>query len=286
MKSLLSLIVPLACSVAFAATARAQDKNFHVFLCLGQSNMEGYPGLPDEEKTGVDPRFEVLAAVDFPELGRKQGQWYPAVPPLCRPGNGLSPADYFGRTLVARLPADQRVGVVSVAVAGARLEVFDNAAVGAYAAKAAPWMQAIIAGYGGSPYDRLVALAREAQKRGVIRGILLHQGESNNTEKTWPAEVKALYTRLLADLHLDAADVPLLVGELANADQQGGCAAMNPIIDALPQTIPTAHVVSSAGCPVHDDHVHFLPEGYRTLGRRYAEVMLPLLAATTASSAH
>lgn len=273
---LLPLLVVL---LPLAATVRAQDKNFYVFLCLGQSNMEGYPGIPDSEKNGVDPRFQVLAAVDFPELHREKDRWYPAVPPLCRPGCGLSPADYFGRTLVAHLPADVRVGVVSVAVAGAKLEVFDNAAVSAYAATAPDWMKGIIAAYGGSPYDRLVATAREAQKAGVIKGILLHQGESNNLDPTWPAQVKALYARLLADLHLDAANVPLLVGELANADQQGGCAAMNPIIDALPKTIATAQVVSSAGCPVHDDHVHFLPEGYRTLGRRYAETMLPLLTA-------
>ena len=277
MPPLFRLTLPLAVLLVLSSALHAQDQNFYVFLCLGQSNMEGHPGIPDTDKTGVDPRFQVLASVDFPALGREKGHWYRAVPPLCRPGCGLSPADYFGRTLVANLPKDVRVGVVSVAVAGARLQVFDHTAVAAYAATAPDWMKGIIQTYGGSPYDRLVAMAREAQKAGVIKGILLHQGESNNTEQTWPAEVKALYTRLLADLHLDAAAVPLLVGELANADQQGGCAAMNPIIDALPHTIPTAHIVSSAGCPVHDDHVHFTPEGYRLLGRRYAEVMLPLL---------
>ena len=54
---------------------------------------------------------------------------------------------------------------------------------------------------------------------------------------------------------------------------------MNPIIAKLPETIPTAHVVSSAGCDVLDDHLHFSPAGYRELGRRYAEAVLPLLGA-------
>jgi hypothetical protein len=35
------------------ATAHAQDKNFYVFLCFGQSNMEGYPGIPEEDKTSI-----------------------------------------------------------------------------------------------------------------------------------------------------------------------------------------------------------------------------------------
>jgi len=53
---------------------------------------------------------------------------------------------------------------------------------------------------------------------------------------------------------------------------------MNKIIDELPKTIPTAHVVSSAGCTaIPPDHLHFDPAGYRELGTRYGEAMLPLL---------
>jgi lysophospholipase L1-like esterase len=52
---------------------------------------------------------------------------------------------------------------------------------------------------------------------------------------------------------------------------------MNTIIDNLPQTIPTAHVISSARCTVAADHLHFNAAGYRELGKRYAATMLPLL---------
>lgn len=255
----------------------AQDKNFYVFLCFGQSNMEGFPGIRDEDKGPVDERFQMLAAVDFPTLERTRGHWYPAVPPLCRPSAGLGPADYFGRTLVTQLPAPIKVGVVNVAVAGAKIEVFDKEHYGDYAATAPGWMKGIIAAYGGNPYARLVELGREARKAGVIKGILLHQGESNTNDPAWPTKVKAVYENLLHDLDLQAADVPLIAGEVVNADQQGKCAAMNQAIDALPQTIPTAHIVSSAGCTCRQDHLHFTPEGYRELGRRYAAAVLPLL---------
>jgi Carbohydrate esterase, sialic acid-specific acetylesterase len=261
----------------FTASAHGQDKNFYIFLCFGQSNMEGFPGVPEQDKVSVNPRFQVLAAVDFPQLHRKKGHWYTAIPPLCRPSTGLCPVDYFGRTLVARLPADIKVGVVDVAVAGSKIEVFDEAACRSYAATAPVWMQRIIATYDGDPYQYLVALGREAQKAGVIKGILLHQGESNTNDRNWPDQVKAIYDRLLKDLNLKAADVPLLAGEVVAADQKGACASMNDIIAALPRTIPTAHVVSSAGCPCRPDHLHFTPEGYRELGQRYADVLLPLL---------
>jgi carbohydrate esterase-like sialic acid-specific acetylesterase len=257
--------------------ARAEDKNFYIFLCFGQSNMEGFPGIQDQDKTSVDPRFQVLAAVDFPQLNRTKGSWYTAVPPLCRPNSGISPADYFGRTLVAHLPADIKVGVVNVAVAGCKIELFDPTTMESYAATAPKWMKGIIATYDGNPYRRLVEMGKLAQKSGVIKGILLHQGESNTNDKQWPAKVKTIYGNLLKDLNLKAEEVPLIAGEVLGADQKGACASMNQIIDGLPTTIPTAHVVSSQGCTGRPDHLHFTPEGYRQLGRRYAEVTLPLL---------
>jgi hypothetical protein len=51
---------------------------------------------------------------------------------------------------------------------------------------------------------------------------------------------------------------------------------MNSIINQLPETIPTAHVISSADC-VGQDKAHFNSEGYRKLGRRYALQMLSLM---------
>jgi len=270
--------------LVLTAVAHAQDKKFYVFLCFGQSNMEGFPGIPEEDRKGVDPRFQVLAAVDFPDLNRVKGNWFTAIPPLCRPHTGLSPSDYFGRTLVARLPADIRVGVVNVSVAGCKIELFDQKGFQAYAATAAPWMKKIIAGYDGNPYQHLVAMGRLAQKSGVIKGILLHQGESNTNDQEWPAKVKAIYENLLKDLDLKAEEVPLLAGQVVAADQQGACASMNEIISSLPKVVPTAHVVSSAGCLARPDHLHFQPEGYRVLGQRYAETMLPLLGIKPAAA--
>lgn len=254
----------------------APDPNFHIYLAFGQSNMEGFPGIEEQDRGGVDPRFRLLAAVDFPELGRRQGEWYDAVVPLCRSSTGLCPADYFGRTLVEALPATHRVGVVNVSVAGCRIELFDETTREAYAADAAGWMKSIIDQYGGSPYQRLVDMGRLAQEQGVIRGILLHQGESNTDDAGWPAKVAKIYGDLLRDLNLTAADVPLLAGETVHAEQQGATASMNEIIATLPETIPTAHVISSRGCEARGDRLHFTPTGYRELGRRYGRKMLEL----------
>jgi hypothetical protein len=267
----------LASMLSLSATAFAQDPNFYIFLCFGQSNMEGFPGIEQQDKTGVDKRFQVLAAVDFNELGRTKGSWCTAVPPLCRRSTGLCPADYFGRTLVANLPEKIRVGVINVSVAGCKIELFDKDNFQTYASTAAPWMKNIIKEYGGNPYAHLVEMAKLAQKDGVIKGILLHQGESNTNDRQWPAKVKGIYDNLIKDLNLKPESVPLLAGELINADQKGACASMNSVIAEMPKTIPNSHVISSAGCTGRPDHLHFAPAGYRELGKRYAEKMLSIL---------
>ncbi len=274
---LISRLLALSGLLLFGFNVTARDTNFFVFLCFGQSNMEGFPGIEEQDKGPVDERFQVLAAVDFPKQGRTQGHWYPAVPPLCRPSSGLCPADYFGRALVSNLPPNIKVGVVNVSVAGCKIELFNKDHFRTYAATAPGWMTNIINAYGGNPYQRLVDMAKLAQKEGVIKGVLLHQGESNTNDKEWPNKVKGIYENLLKDLNLQAKDVPLLAGEVVNADQQGACASMNKIIDDLPKTIPNAQVISSKGCPCRRDHLHFTPAGYRELGKRYAEKMLSLL---------
>ena len=267
------------------ASAFSQDTNFWIFLCFGQSNMEGFPGIEEQDKSGVNDRFQVFAAVDFPQQQRTKGHWYPAIPPLCRPSAGLGPADYFGRTLVSNLPPRIKVGVLNVSVAGCRIELFEKDSFQTYASTAPSWMTNIINSYSGNPYQHLVDMARLAQKDGIIKGILLHQGESNTNDKEWPQKVKGIYENLLKDLNLKAEEVPLLAGELVHEDQKGACASMNKIIDELPRTIPTAHVVSSAGCAGRPDHLHFTPEGYRELGRRYGQKLLSLTANFNVSAA-
>jgi hypothetical protein len=138
-------------------------------------------------------------------------------------------------------------------------------------------MTNIIAGYGSNPYEHLVAMAKLAQKDGVIKGMLLHQGESNTNDKQWPDKVKGIYDSLLQDLTLKPEEVPLLAGGLVPEDQEGACASMNKIIADLPRTIPTAHFVSSEGCAGRPDHLHFTPAGYRELGTRYGLKMLSIL---------
>lgn len=262
---------------AIAQKGFSQDANFHIYLSFGQSNMEGNAKIQPQDTVGVDNRFQVLEAVNCPELKREMGKWYTAVPPLCRCKTGLTFTDYFGRTMVNNLPENVKVGIINVAVGGCKIELFDKEKYKSYVATAPDWMKGMLKEYNGNPYARLVEMAKIAQKDGVIKGILLHQGESNTGDTLWTKKVKIVYDNLIKDLKLNPKNVPLLVGETVNADQGGICASMNAIIATLPQTIPNSFVISSAGCTDADDNLHFDANGYRELGKRYAEKMLSLL---------
>ena len=256
------------------------DPNFQIYLCFGQSNMEGNATPEAQDYENVSERFKMMAAVDFSNPVRKRGEWYSAIPPLCRQGTGLTPADYFGRTMVEKLPDNVKVGVINVAVGGTSIKGFMEEYVADYVAGEADWFKNYMACYDNNPFRRLVETAKRAQNYGIIRGILMHQGETDGGMGNWAQNVKKVYERLLDELDLSADNVPLLAGETVQTDQGGYCGGFNNVIATLPNVIPTAHVISSKGCPQKGDGLHFTAEGYRTIGKRYAECMLELLKST------
>ena len=253
------------------------DPNFHIYLCFGQSNMEGNAAIEGKDRVGVDPRFMMMAAVDMPSSKRKKGEWYTAYPPLCRDYTGLTPADYFGREMVAHLPENIKVGVINVAVGGASIDLFDQDKCADYIKKEADWFKNYCSEYGNDPYKVLVTMAKKAQQNGVIKGILLHQGCTNNGQKDWPVRVKRIYVRLLHDLGLNEEETPLLIGELLSQEKGGVCWGHNSVIAKTHPVIPNSYVISSKDCPGASDGLHFTAEGYRMIGKRYAEKMLELL---------
>ena len=179
--------------------------------------------------------------------------------------------------MVQNMPEEIKIGVVMVAVAGCSIDLFDKDKWESYIPNQADWMKNICKEYGGNPYGRLIELCKKAQKDGVIKGILLHQGETNTNDPQWPANVKKIYDDILADLGLEAGSIPLLAGEVVPADQRGQCASHNDVIKTLPETLPQALVVPAYGCACGFDHLHFNVKGARELGRRYGARMLSYL---------
>ena len=256
----------------FMAAKADVDPNFHIYLCFGQSNMEGNAQW-EEVDNEVDSRFQMLATTNFDNPKRTMGNWYTANCPIVSPVGKLGPTDYFGRTMVAAMPTNVKIGVVAVAMGGSPIEMFDK---DKYEQKLKDnptewWAQLSKNYYGSNPYGRLIEMAKKAQESGVIKGILLHQGCSNCGNPEWPNMVKKIYNDMLTDLNLNAEDVPLFVGETEYENMGGGCSSHNTVVAKIPSVIPTGHVVSAEGIPGNGtDAWHFSAAGYRTLGKRYA----------------
>ena len=111
----------------------------------------------------------------------------------------------------------------------------------------------------------------------MIKGILMHQGESNTGDPDWAKKVQKVYDALCGDLKLKPEDVPLFAGNIVQANGQGVCIGCKKQIDELPQTIHTCQVISSDDCTNGPDRLHFDAAGYRELGCRYGEAVARFL---------
>lgn len=279
MKKITLLLILSFCTLVMGVTSAfsAPDPNFHIYICFGQSNMEGAGQVEQSDKINVNERFRMMATVSC-NGSREMGKWYTAVPPLARCNTGLSPADYFGRTLVEKLDENIRVGVIVVAVGGADIQLFEQDGYQSYINTAADWLKNWAKEYDYNCYKRIIDMAKIAQQDGVIKGILVHQGETNNMQQNWPNRLKAIYENMLSDLNLKGEDVPLLVGETR---RDGVCSGHNQVIANVPNVIPNSYVISSEGLEKTNDDYHFSAQGYRDFGKRYAEQMLKLLPASS-----
>ena len=274
--------------------AQEPDPNFFIFLGIGQSNMQGKAPIESKDRNSTSDftdddwaRYKKMVIVDSYNTANV-GKWLPAKPPIVRSDTQLGVTDYFGRYLVKGLASEYKVGVVVVAVDGCAVKAFskDKTVCSNYLkdSQTGSWVKEAAAYYGNYPYGKLVEMAKKAQESGVIKGIIYHQGETDANSESWLASVYELYTNLLSDLNLSMDSVPFIAGEPVQESEGGACYQAIPWVDKIPAYFKQrsgkdiAYVASSVGCTkISSDVYHFSSEGYRTLGKRYGEIMLPLL---------
>jgi hypothetical protein len=244
--------------------AGSVDPNFYVFLLIGQSNMEGQP-QPEPEDQTTDERVKVLAYDNCPNLSRSYNEWYTAAPPLHSCSAGVGPGDYFGRALAAAYP-NATIGLVPCAISGVDIDFFRKCVTSRRRAEFGIPPD----NHWGGAYEWVVERARRAQRSGVIRGIIFHQGESDTGQTAWVAKVKEMVTDLRTDLGL--GDVPFIAAELLYG---GCCASHNPLINRLPNEIANTAVISASGL-MGSDGAHFDLAAQRELGARYGQKMIEM----------
>ena len=244
----------------FGATPR---ENFHVYLLIGQSNMAG------RGKLDKDNRISAERVVKL----ENNCNWAAANEPLhldkISAGAGLGAS--FARALADADPS-VTIGLVPCAYGGTSLD---------------EWMPDRYL------YKQAVLKTKEAMRRGVLKGILWHQGEADAGNLKKAATYAERLVKMMASLRrdLDAPDVPVVVGELGpyldefvrinNSLREWK--TVNEQIRLAAKRIPNCHCVSSEGLvETIGDNLHFSTPCLRILGRRYADAIM----AVSASSAH
>lgn len=261
------------------------DPNLHIYLLFGQSNMAGGGAVSDSPKVDCDttPRVKVLAFSDCSAgpnckdyvMKRTVDQWYTAFPPLHDCGarlEGISPGDWFGKTMIDSVRSDISIGLVPCALSGMALNVFLKGST-ATSTVGPPQVR------GKNAYDWMLNRCKLAQQKGVIKGMILHQGESGTgSSQAWDAMAMQIFKDLKTDLGLDAKTV-LVVGQLRSDSKtpSQNNTSFNNLLAGMPAKYPNVGMAASLGLSGNGQDVwHFNPTSMRELGRRYAKALLSL----------
>ena len=246
----LALLIAFSTCIAAAddAGVPADKSAFHLFVLMGQSNMAGtsIPVLVEY----VDPSPEVLVL-------RKDLVWRQASTPLDPAHGGVfSLGQSFARHYAGLHPG-VKVGLIQCARGGRGIKEL---------AKGGKDRD-------GSPnYDNSLAKIRAAMERGTLKGVLWHQGETDNGDGGYVTKLAALVGDLRTDTGI--ADLPVVVGQLGQ--YATWTAGFNGHIPSAAKDIPHCAVAMSDGLLDLGDKVHFSGFASETFGARYLEQYLQL----------
>lgn len=245
------LPVVLFFSIGPVFAQQDQHSPLDVYLLVGQSNMAGRAPLDDSSKL-TDSRILMLDKGD---------NWVLATDPVHfdKPDIvGVGPAIAFAREML-RNDGRRKIGLIPCAVGGSPIRV---------------WEPDSTFLNGLHPYDDAIRRARIAMKTGRLKGIIWHQGESdNNPERAeiYTDKLKALILRFRKDLN--DPGLPFVAGEIGYFNNT---VLINTIIDGLTAVVANTAVVPAEGLTDKGDKVHFDTRSARELGRRYGQAMVRL----------
>lgn len=225
------------------------SKSLEVYLLIGQSNMAGRGTLDAQSQITSD----AILMLD------KTNRWVIAKDPVHfdKSSAGVGPAISFAQSMLQDKKNIQ-IGLVPCAWGGSPIKVWQPGAK--Y--------------FDNFPYDEAVQRAKIAMEQGFLKGILWHQGESDNDPKkaeVYLEKLKTLVGNLRKDLN--APNLPFVAGEIGYFNKEN---YINATINKLPDELEHTAIVTAQDLTDKGDHLHFETPSARELGKRYAAAMKKL----------
>lgn len=230
------------------------DPNFHIYILMGQSNMAGRGEMVEPYSSQQHERVWMFTA---------QNEFVPAKHPLHfdKPKVvGVGPGLSFGIEMANQSPS-VKIGLVPCAVGGSSIN---------------SWK---IQGYDEAtkthPLDNAIQRMLAAQKIGVIKGILWHQGESDSDISKRGDYVVKLYALIDQMRNISQqASLPFVLGELGYFNQN--YRDFNQLLSSFNAPTQGTALVSAKDLGAKQDNIHFDSRSASELGKRYAFAMQQL----------
>ena len=243
------LILLNACSSPKKLFQNEDEEKILVFLCIGQSNMARRADIMPSDTLELK---NVL-------LFNDSSKWEIAKNPLNRYSNirkdismqKLGPSWTFVKKM-SEVLKDKKIGLVVNAKGGSSID---------------EWKK------GGEYYEKTIIRAKEAQKTGIIKGLIWHQGESDqNKSEVYTDKFIALVENIRNDLGI--YNLPVIVGEIGHWKESSK--NINMVISNLKNHIKYLEYVKTNDLESLGDKTHFNTESQSILGERYAIKFLEL----------
>ncbi|NDV62904.1 sialate O-acetylesterase [Puniceicoccales bacterium CK1056] len=263
-------------------------EKLHIYLLIGQSNMQGAGAPYDPSLDAPDPRV-----LKFGSRNGLESVWVKGGHPLTALTTSSSGAIgmgvEFGKTLLAAQSDPEIViGLINHAIGSSAIQwwapgVIDNKQVNP------------LTGLNYYLYDEAVQRVTAATQYGILKGVLWHQGEYNSNNNTNPdpdpegyaARLQTLVTNLRESF--SNPSLPFICGKFVPASwvDEGGTtvfftglpnrAIVEAALEDLPNQLSNTFCVDNVGLRGRPDQkIHFDAHSQRLLGQRYAAAILDL----------
>jgi hypothetical protein len=126
------------------------------------------------------------------------------------------------------------------------------------------------------PYADMLERVKAAQRDGVLKGIIWHQGEADRNAGD---EYARLLSELIERMRKDCgAEVPFVAGEISSFQSQteDSTLRLNAAIRSLEGRVKRYGWVSSEGLNHKGDQVHYDSASARILGVRFADKIVTI----------
>lgn len=229
-------------------------QNFDIYLLIGQSNMAGRAEITSEVRDTLDNVYLFTGS-----------NWQKAANPLNRYSNTrksidmqkLGPGYTFALTLSQNI--DNEIGLVVNARGGTSIE---------------QWQKEYTGDNDFNLYEHALERIERVNNDGTIKGIIWHQGESNQSR---PSSYMESLIKLVRDFRNDLGmpELYFVAGQIGQ--WRNGSLQINKVIEQIPQQIDNAaYVVTDGLTPLNGDSTdpHFDSRSQKILGERYAQEVL------------